>query len=246
MISVSFKGSEIANAKLIRTEGLDASCAEDSMVEYSHLDGGRIAGLRLSIRTIRLIYSIASADAESARSEIMGLYEPKSKGILRVKTSVKDISVEAHVGAVDYDLWAMGQEVTVTLYCPDPWLYATESVTLEPASTTQWTVRVNRGVSVGFVAQVKPSGYVRIVGEDARLEWSIPATVLPSTSVLTLDTREGHRDLYLESEGVRTSYVEYITAWDWLQIPHIISTAVGIRGTVVAGNLEYRERWAGL
>ena len=248
MIGVRFGGSEIEDglARLVGTEGLDAGCCEVSVSPFAGMDGGSVTGIRLGARTIRLVYSIVG-DPETARARIYEVYEPKRSGTLRLTARDKDVTIQGYVSQVDCDLWSSKQEATVTLTCPDPWFYSVEEQTYEPDSANQWTITQNRGSSVGFVAQVGCWGYVRYGDESQRLAWDC-SSVLPADAVLTLDMREGHRDLYIETDGVRTSYLQYVTEWYWQVCPHLPEGRVGIVSSdgAVAGNLTVRERWAGL
>ena len=248
MIGVRFRDLEIDDslARLTGTEGLDAGCCEVSVSPYAGMDGGSITGLRLGARTIRLVYSIVG-DPETARARIYEVYEPKRSGVLRLTTRDKDVTIRGYVSQVDCDLWSSKQEATVTLTCPDPLFYNVEEQTYAPDSVNQWTITQNRGSAVGFVAQVGRSGYVRYGGETQKLSWDC-SSVLSADAVLTLDMREGHRDLYIESGGVRTSYLQYITEGYWQTCPHLSEGRLGIvrSNGAASGNLTVRERWAGL
>jgi len=246
MIGITFRDNEVDEklVRLIGTEGLDAGCVETSVTPYAGIDGGAVSGIRLGTRTIRFVYAVIG-EPETARAMVYEVFEPKRAGTLRLATSDKTVTIRAYVGNVECDFWSQKEEITVTLTCPDPWFYNVEEQTYQP-ETNQWTITQNRGSSVGFVAQVKRSGYVRYGGETQRLAWDC-SQILPTTAVLTLDMREGHRDLYIEENGVRTSYLQYVTEWYWQTCPHLPEGRNGIvRSTAVAGTLTVRERWAGL
>ena len=144
-----------------------------------------------------------------------------------------------YVSGIDCDIWSATQTVEVSIACPDPWLYSTTAKVYDPASASQWTVK-NEGEEVGFVAQVKISGYVRIAGEDSKMAWDASADI-PASTVLTLDTREGHRDLYYMDGTTRVSCLGYITEWHWPQMPHT-TTEGYVRSTAVNGTLTLTER----
>ena len=248
MMSIAFRDMEIDGrlARLTATEGLDAGCMETSVEQYAGMDGGRVSGSRMGARTVRLIYSIVG-DPEEARARLYEVFEPKRSGTLRITTRDKDVTARAVVGEVDCDPWSRKEELTVTLTCPDPWLYSVEERTYQPDNVNQWTITRNRGASVGFVAQVGRAGYVRFGGETRKLQWDA-SSVLAADAVLTLDMREGHRDLYIESGGARTSYLQYITEWYWQTCPHLPEGRQGIvRSNGAAKDpLAIRERWAGI
>lgn len=248
MMSIAFRDMEIDGrlARLTATEGLDAGCMETSVEQYAGMDGGRVSGSRMGARTVRLIYSIVG-DPEEARARLYEVFEPKRSGTLRITTRDKDVTARAVVGEVDCDPWSRKEELTVTLTCPDPWLYSVEERTYQPDNVNQWTITRNRGASVGFVAQVGRAGYVRFGGETRKLQWDA-SSVLAADAVLTLDMREGHRDLYIESGGARTSYLQYITEWYWQTCPHLPEGRQGIvrSNGAAKGPLAIRERWAGI
>lgn len=241
MISIQYGGDSIARslAVLTGTDGLDAQTAEAKAEQYAG-DGGRLAVARTGSRTIRLRYAV-TGDPEAARASVYQVFEPGKTAVLLI-TAGRTYQTEATVGAVEVDPWSRSQVMEVTLVCPDPWLYATADRVSE-AGSSEWRV-TNDGASVGFVAQVGRSGNARIgLNGTEYIRWNASA-VLTSSDVLTLDTREGHRDLYIEANGVRTSYAEYITGWDWERIPK--GTNLRVRCTAVKGTLTIRERWAGI
>ena len=246
MISITYRGQTIDDdlARLTGSDGLDASSAEVLTEEYAVLDGAKVTGTRLGRREIVLTYAIVG-DPDEARARLRDVFRAKASATLEISTKAMTVVTEAYVSRVEYDLWSRRESVDVHLVCPDPWLYAKENkvFNLDTGSTTQWTVS-NAGAEAGFVCQVGRSGYVRIAGQTPKLQWDASA-VLSSTDVLTLDTREGHRDLYIESGGVRTSYIGYITEWNWPMIPHL-PTVGYVRTTAGAGTLTVRERWVGV
>ena len=260
LLRVAFRGSsrvvDPTKAVLIGADGLDASAVEAQTEEYATMDGARLAGVRASRRDIRLRYSLLG-DPEEARQEIYRQYEPKTSGTLYLTTSKRastspyamvdrTLTAEATVAGVDFDPWARSQVMEVHLVCPDPWLYGQTKTVELTDSNRQWTTE-NDGMAVGFTAQVGRAGYVRtkltaIDGYERRVTWDA-SSVLASDAVLTLDTRDGHWDLYIEANGVRTSYIQYITEWDFDTIPH---GTRGVRTTAGKGPLVFTERWLGI
>ena len=260
MISIAFRGEtrtvDESLAVLIGAEGLDASAVEAQTEEYASIDGARLAGVRASRRDVRLRYAIVG-DPEDARQELYRQYEPKTSGTLYVRTSKRSatspypmvprtLTAEAVAAGISFDPWARSQEAEVHLVCPDPWLYGQTKTVALTDSNRQWTTE-NDGMAVGFVAQVGRAGYVRtkltaIDGYERRVTWDA-SSVLASDAVLTLDTRDGHWDLYIEENGVRTSYIQYITEWDFDTIPH---GTRGVRTTAGKGPLTFTERWLGI
>lgn len=260
MISIAFRGEsrtvDESLAVLIGAEGLDASAVEAQTEEYASIDGARLAGVRASRRDIRLRYAIVG-DPEDARQELYRQYEPKTSGTLYVRTSKRSatspyemvprtLTAEAVAADISFDPWARSQEAEVHLVCPDPWLYG-ETKTVELTDSNRQWVCENDGMAVGFTAEVGRAGYVRtkqtaLDGYEKRLSWNA-SSVLSSDAVLTLDTRDGHWDLYTEEDGVRTSYIQYITEWGFDTIVH---GRKAVRTTAGKGLLTFTERWLGI
>lgn len=245
MISIRYRAIEPDDklVRLIGAEGLDASACEVTTEGYAMMDGASYTGARLGRRDIRLRYAVIG-DPEEARAHLYEIFELKAGGNLRVTTRDRVRTIYGYVEAIYCDQWKQQQEIEIALACPDPWFYDMDTDVYQ-GETNQWTTR-NSGAPVGFVAQVGPAGYVRIAGSQTKLAWDASAEV-PAGTVLTLDTREGHRDLYIESGGVRTSYLHTITEWAWFNVPHSFEGHVAIvRCTAVAGTLTIRKRWAGI
>lgn len=235
MIRITFKGEEIGpwHGQLVGTDGLDASACKVESTDYASMDGAAFGAARMGRREVRLSYALSNGP-EEARARLYEVFEPKSKGKLGIRTEDKDLVAEAYVGAVECDPWARPQTAEVTLVCPDPWLYARADRTFanERIGTEYgWTVS-NRGASVGFEADgLGSAGRVTAGGET--IAWSAPV------GDLSLDTREGHRDL----RSSNASYVSSVTAWAWPQVPHGGSVVIG---GLPGSYLAIRERWAGI
>lgn len=248
MIEIAYGGMETDDrlARLVGTEGLDASCIELASEEFASRDGGMFTGFRLHSRTVRLRYAIVGEDPEEARAHLLGVFRIKQNSSLTIRTRDRELVARGYVSSIDYDPWSQSQTVEVTVQCLDPWLQAVSDTVFQPISTNQWTL-TNPGAPVGFVAQVGRAGYVRIAGSSAQITWDASAS-LPADAVLTLDTREGHRDLYVESGGVRTSYLGSVTQWQWQDLPHSPegrTVIVRSNGSAV-GPLTVRYRWTGI
>lgn len=240
MMPFTFRGMVVEKslARLVRAEGLDAGSAEVQTEAYAMMDGGALTGARMGTRTVRLIYAL-TGDRRQARKRIYEVFEPKTSGTVWMSVGERRLIAEATVGSVEADPFAKKAQMEVTLVMPDPWLYNDAEDTYA-AVTGGWTVP-NRGASVGVVIPVGRSGYAELEGK--RISWDA-SSELSSTDVLTLDTREGHRGLYLDSGGTRTGYSHALTSWEWSEIPH--GDSVQILSDVPKGPLAIRERWAGI
>ena len=240
MMPLTFRGDapEKSLARLIRAEGLDAGSADVQTEAYAMMDGSALTGARMGARTVRLIYALVG-DKRQARQRIYEVFEPKSAGTLWLAVGDRRMQAEAAVGAVEADPFDRKAVMEVALTLPDPWLY-NDADDAYAAGTGGWTAK-NRGASAGFTALVGRAGYVELGGK--RISWDA-SSELASTAVLTLDTREGHRGLYLDSGGTRTGYSHALTAWEWSEIPH--GDAVQIASDAPKGALTVRERWAGI
>lgn len=243
MMRIQFRGQEIDGrlAELTGADGLDGSCMEVSVEGFAAISGGRVTGARLGPRTVRLDYAIVGDDPEEARRRVYDVFRLIRPGTLRVDTDAMSVTAQAYVSGIECGLWSRRQEMEVTLTCPDPWLYSRQERTFQRDGATQWTVR-NDGEEVGFVAEVGRSGYIRIAGETDRLAWDATA-LAPSGTNLTVDTREGHRDLYYMDGTARVSCLSCVTEWAWPTFPHGDGY---VRSTAAAGPLTIRERWGGL
>ncbi len=241
MMRVLFQGDEIGTyyADLIGADGLDASACKVEAKEYATLDGAPSATARMGRRDVRLRYALTSR-AEAARDRIYHVFPPKGEGQLRIMTDTKDLIAQAFVASIEVDPWASQQVMEVSLVCPDPWLYSrTEKSFTASVSggTATWTVR-NDGTTTGFLATGLAASGTASVGTSS-VTWA------NATSGMSLDTREGSRDLFKPSGSARTSYLSSITAWGWPQIPF---GEVTVEATVSASSpvLTIRERWAGI
>ena len=239
MMPVTFRGDapEKSLARLVRAEGLDAGSAEVQTEAYAMMDGSALTGARTGARTVRLVYALVG-DKRKARERIYEVFEPKSSGTLWMAVGERRMQGEAAVGAVEADPFDRKAQMEITLTLPDPWLYDADEDSFA-AGQTGWTVS-NSGLSVGFTAQVGRAGYVELGGK--RISWDASSEVA-SNAVLTLDTREGHRALYLQSGQTRTEYSHALTAWEFSEIPHGESQVLS---GVPAGALTIRQRWAGI
>ena len=240
MMPLTFRGDapEKSLARLIKAEGLDAGSADVQTEAYAMMDGSALTGARMGARQVRLIYAL-TGDRRQARKRIYEVFEPKSSGTLWLAVGDRRMQAEAVVGAVEADPFDKKAVMEVALTLPDPWLYNDEE-DVYAAGAGGWEFP-NRGASVGIVAQVGRAGYVELDGQ--RIAWDASAE-LASTAVLTLDTREGHRGLFLDSGGTRTGYSHALTAWGWSEVPH--GSKVQISSDAPKGNVTIRERWAGI
>lgn len=240
MMPVTFRGDapETSLARLVRAEGLDAGSAEVQTEAFAMMDGGALTGARMGARQVRLIYALVG-DKRQARRRIYEIFEPKTSGTLWMSVGERRLIAEAAVGSVEADPFSKKAQMEVSLTLPDPWLYNDEEDSYA-AVAGGWEVP-NRGAAVGITALVGRAGYVELDGQ--RIAWDA-SSELASTAVLTLDTREGHRGLYLDSGGTRTGYSHALTAWEWSEIPH--GGKIQIASDAPKGALTIRERWAGI
>lgn len=247
MMQIKFAGNDLADNGLIliKTDGLGASDGEISISEYASISGGIVAKSRIPSREITLTYAIVGSDPEEARITARQTYPMLKRGTLEIITPYKDVVTTAYVKRVECDLWQQSQQIDITLVCPDPYLYSTVSKTV-PAETNQWSV-VNEGEQVGCICQVSRTGYVRIAGSEDRLRWDASSVVTDPNAVLTLDMREGKRDLYYMDGTNKVSLLDYILEWNWFLLPHTPDGhLVLVRSNAVNGTLTFTERWLGI
>jgi len=229
---------------LVKEQGLVSSETDVSLTEFAAISGGVVSRCRVPSREIVLTYAVVDVAPEEARQRLHNIFQYGSAGTLEVITKSKDVVATAYVKRVEGNIWSPTQYMDVTLVCPDPYLYDKNETVYEALhSGAGWLVD-NAGESVGFIAEVSgQNSSVTVNGQTVSWENAIG---LSNNGYL--DTREGHLDLYAEytssSGTTRTTYVSYLTGWNFPQIPN--GTGIMVEHLHAYGELRIRQRWMGL
>lgn len=206
-------------------------------------DGARFNSSTRNVRnlilTIHIVRDVGRSRLNLYRYIISGEYIK-----VYYKTDYLDVWIEGRVEAVECDEWTLGQVMQVSIVCPFPfwqdmtetytdagnvtsllefpWSAPEEGVELSAVNMESYTVVHNTGhVKSGMrlvlratVRSLQPRIYNVGTGE-----WmGFLVDMLPG-DILTVDTTEGQKSVYLESDGVKTNYINTIMSGStWLQL----------------------------
>lgn len=206
-------------------------------------DGGRFNSSTRNVRNLILYIDIVR-DVGSARMELYRYII--SGGYIKVyyKTDYLDVWIEGQVETVECNPYALGQMMQVSILCPFPfwqdlketytdasnvtsllefpWSAPAEGVELSTADANAYTVVKNAGhVKSGMrivirasVRSLQPRIYNLKTGE-----WMGFLVDMFPGDILTIDTSQGQKSVYLEHDGVRSNYINTVMIGStWLQL----------------------------
>ncbi len=160
------------------------------------------------------------------------------------KTDYLDVWIAGYVEAVEHDPYTLGQFMQVSVLCPFPfwqdysetytdasnvtglmtfpWSAPEKGVELSAVAANAYTVVTNAGhVASGarFVIRATVRSLQPRIYNLGTGEWmGFYVDMLPG-EILTVDTSQGQKSVYMESGGVKTSYINTVMPGStWLQL----------------------------
>lgn len=206
-------------------------------------DGARFNSSTRNVRNLILTVYIVS-DIGKAR---LNLYRYIiSGGYIRVyyKTDNLDVWIDGRVESIECDEWSLGQHMQVSIICPSPfwqdmnetytdagnitsltefpWCAPASGVELSSVAATAYTVLYNAGhVESGakFVIRAEVGSINPRIYSLGSGDWmGFTVNMLPG-DILTVDTTQGQKSVYLESAGVISNYINSVmVGTTWLQL----------------------------
>ena len=206
-------------------------------------DGGRFnsstRNTRNLILNIDILRDVGRARMDLYRYIVSGAYLK-----IYYKTDYLNVWIAGYVEAVECDPYTLGQFMQVSIICPFPfwqdlqetytdagnitgmlefpWSAPEEGVVLSSLNANAYTVVTNSGhVESGMrlviratVRSLQPRIYNLKTGE-----WMGFLVDMFPGEILTVDTTQGQKSVYLESDGVKKNYINTIMAGStWLQL----------------------------
>lgn len=191
------------------------------------------------VLTIHIVKDVGRSRLELYRYIVSGAYIK-----VYYKTENLDVWIDGYVESIECDEWTLGQVMQVSILCPFPfWQDMTETYTdasninsllqfpwsapaagveLSSVDTEAYTVITNKGhVESGMrlviratVRTLQPKIYNLATGE-----WIGFTVDMAQGDILTVNTTQGRKSVYLESGGVVTNYINTIMVGStWLQL----------------------------
>lgn len=206
-------------------------------------DGARFNSSTRNVRNlilnIDIIRDVGRARMDLYRYIVSGAYIK-----IYYKTDVLDVWISGYVEAIECDPYTLGQFMQVSIICPFPfwqdlketytdagnitnmlefpWSAPETGVELSSVDANAYTVVMNSGhVESGMrlvlratVRSLQPRIYNLKTGE-----WIGFLVDMFPGDILTVDTTQGQKSVYLESGGVITNYINTVmTGSTWLQL----------------------------
>ena len=106
--------------------GLDPGKATINVSDVSTIDGGRFNSARYSKRTATLYLRFFMMDGvtiEELRHKCYRFFTVKQRVVLTIKTDDRYVKTEGYVQSLESTIFSKSEGATVTLICPDPFLY---------------------------------------------------------------------------------------------------------------------------
>lgn len=191
------------------------------------------------VLTIHIVKDVGRSRLELYRYIVSGAYIK-----VYYKTENLDVWIDGYVESIECDEWTLGQVMQVSILCPFPfwqdmqetytdasnihsllkfpWSAPAAGVELSAVDTEAYTVITNKGhVESGMRLVIRAT--VRTLQPKihnlATGEWIGFTVDMAQGDILTVDTTQGRKSVYLESGGVVTNYINTIMVGStWLQL----------------------------
>lgn len=219
MITLSLKftidGTDLTIAKgtdykLISVSGLEAPDIEIDTYDHAIMDGSAILSTKVMSRSISVSFLVASAaNINTARAALMSYFKPKSGGVLTVTRGAVTRKIGFFLATkpdfIHPDSSLGKLRVTVNLFCPDPYFYATTAITVNETSSNKSAITNPGDVPCGFIATITATGG-SVVNPAVYLTGNYDVVymekTLANTDIARISTVPG--DCFVEYEGEET------------------------------------------
>lgn len=240
-----------ANSPFTVTEfdGLSAPEATINTSALALVDGAKFNSSKTNPRTINLAFAI-ERDAEANRLEVYKVIKTKQFIRLYYKSEMRNVFIDGYVQHLNIEHFAVKQIVTVTIFCPFPYLRsADESVTelsniaalfhfpfTSPSVGTLVFGTINAlssmeientgSIETGLIIELYANGAVTNpkVFNYVTGEYIGVDYSMQEGDTIVIDTRQGSKTITLIRNAVSTNLFNYLAVGSkWLQLPAGVS-----------------------
>ena len=259
----SFELGERLNYFIRDMTGLDPVSAEISKTNLSGIDGVYIQHTRVGVRNIVFTLGMnpdyETTTIKSLRDNLYRYFMPQSPVTLRfLDNEYSSVSIEGVVEELTFPLFTSKPVASISILCPNPYFTSLDDIVHDfntTAQSNQEEILYNGSSSGGFQLAMNPKMTLGTTQYLLSVQGTIgPAqefrfgTEINNGEMLWLDTRPGHRRLYLQSGSVTRNLLHTInlgSKWPLLQ-PGLNYLRFYAVMTSKPYRISYKEMFGGL
>lgn len=226
-------------------EGFSPPDADINLTTLALLDGSKFNSAKVQSRVLNIAFAV-ERNAEKNRIAAYKVLRIKKPVTVTYKSEYRNVWIEGYISSINVSHYAMKQEFTVSIVCPEPYFKAAEEIvnSLSVIAKSFYfpfygtadnnilfgyrelvsnTILVNGGeTETGIVITIDFSGSVsfpRILDYYTGDYFGVDYSFI-SGDTLTIDTRAGKKTVYLWRNGTNINLFNYIEAGStWFVLP---------------------------
>ena len=141
-----------SNFQIVSITGLNPPPAQINTTAIAGLDGAVFNSAKLDTRNIVLLIKI-NGDIENNRQLLYNLFRTKEQCTFYFQNENRNVKIDGYVETCEVDLFSNGEQMQVSIICPQPYFKAVEEITTDISSVVGGFVfpfSINIGEPIAF------------------------------------------------------------------------------------------------
>ena len=149
--TLQLTGNE-ANYQILNIEGLNPPQAQVNITNIAGMDGAKFNSAKLQTRNLVITIKI-NGNAEANRINLYNFFPTKEEVTFYYSNSTRDVFIKGYVNSCEVNPFTQGQQMQVSIICPNPYFKAIDEVVTDISSVTalfEFPFAINQGDPIPF------------------------------------------------------------------------------------------------